>query len=282
VPSVSSPAQAAKQAFAARLRGIREDAGFTGRDLASAAGWHASKVSKIEHCVRPPSADDVRAWVAHCGAEDQLDDLLAVLRAVDGMYVEFRGRERAGFRQIQAEGLQLYERTRRFRIYEPGVIPGLFQTAEYAEARLRRIAEVRGVPDDIADAVQVRMARQRVLNSTERRFAVVLEEWALSARIGSPDLMAAQLAHLMTVCFRHNVSLGVVPMDADRTMWSSPGFWMFDDAQVNVETPTAELTITQPREVQVYARVFAELSSMAVVGAPARSLIVAAIDRLGV
>jgi transcriptional regulator with XRE-family HTH domain len=282
VPFASSPAQAAREAFGSRLRGLREDAGLTGRALAAAAGWHASKISKIEHATRAPSADDVRVWVAHCEAEEQLPDLLAVLRAVEGMYVEFRARERDGFRHIQHEGQQLYERTRHFRIYEPGVIPGLFQTADYAEARLRRIAEVRGVPDDIAEAVRVRMARQQVLNSKDRRFAVVLEEWALSARIGTPDMMAAQLAHLMTVCFRHNVSLGVVPLDADRTMWQSPGFWMFDDEQVSVETPTAELMITQPREVQMYARVFTELSAMAVVGSPARALIVAAIDRLGV
>ncbi len=218
---------------------------MTGRALAAAAGWHASKISKLEHATRPASADDVRVWVARCGAEDQLPDLLAALRDVEGMYVEFRARERDGFRHIHQESLPLYERTRHFRIYEPGVIPGLFQTTEYADARLRRIAEVRGVPDDIAEAVRVRMARQQVLNSAERRFAVVLEEWALSARIGPPDMMAAQLAHLMTVCFRPNVSLGVVPLAADRTMWSSPGFWMFDDAQVIVETPTAELTITQ-------------------------------------
>ncbi len=197
------------------------------------------------------------------------------------MYVEFRGRVRDGLRQIQAEGFKIYERTRHFRIYEPGVIPGLFQTPEYAEVRLRRIAEVHGVPDDIAEAVRVRMARQRILNS-ERRFAVVLEEWALHARIGSREMMAAQLAHLVTVCIRHNVSLGIVPMDADRTMWSSPGFWMFDDTQVSVETPTAELAITQPREIKIYAQVYGELSNMAVVGPPARALIMAAIDRLGV
>ena len=282
MPFAFSPAQAAREAFGTRLRGIREEAGLTGRALAAAAGWHASKISKIEHATRAPSTDDVRVWTVHCGAEDQLSDLLAALRAVEGMYVEYRARERDGFRHIQHEGQRLYERTRHVRIYEPGVIPGLFQTADYADARLRRIAEVRGVPDDIAEAVRVRIARQQVLNANERRFAVVLEEWALSARIGTPDMMAAQLAHLMTVCFRHNVSLGVVPLEADRTMWQSPGFWMFDDEQVTVETPTAELTITQPREVQMYARVFAELSSMAVVGAPARALIVAAIDRLGV
>ena len=281
MPSPATPARAAREAFAARLREIREDAGLTGRALAALAEWHASKVSKIEHSTRPPTAEDVKAWAIHCGAEDQLPDLLTALRAVEGMYVEFRNRERVGLRQIQADGIQLYERTRHFRIYEPGVIPGLFQTPEYAEARLRRIAEVRRVPDDIAEAVRVRMDRQRFIN-TERRFAVILEEWALHARIGAPEMMAAQLAHLISVCVRPNVSLGIVPLAGDRSMWSSPGFWMFDDARVVIETPTAELTITQPREIQIYARVFTELSNMAVVGPPARALIMAAIDRLGV
>jgi hypothetical protein len=41
------------------------------------------------------------------------------------------------------------------------------------------------------------------------------------------------------------------------------------------------LTVTQPREIGVYARTFTELNSMAVVGAAARSLIIAAIDALG-
>ncbi|WP_239124579.1 Scr1 family TA system antitoxin-like transcriptional regulator, partial [Rhizocola hellebori] len=99
---------------------------------------------------------------------------------------------------------------------------------------------------------------------------------------GPPETMAGQLAHLITASVRPNVSLGIVPMHVDRTMWSSPGFWIFDNAQVAVETPTAELAITQPREIQIYARVFGELSAMAVVGAGARALIMAAIDRLDV
>ena len=61
-------------------------------------------------------------------------------------------------------------------------------------------------------------------------------------------------------------------------MWASPGFWIFDDERVLVETPTAELTITQPREIAVYARTFAELAAMAVYGSAARSLITAAIE----
>jgi len=174
----------------------------------------------------------------------------------------------------------LWERTRQFRIYEAGVIPGLFQTPAYARARMRRIIEFNGIPDDLDAAVQARMDRQRVVYTGDHTFAVVLEENALHARIGDTEMMAAQLAHLITVAALPKVSLGIIPRSADRTMWASPGFWIYDDERVIVETPSAQLTITQPREVAIYGRWFAELSSMAVVGPPARRLITDAINAL--
>ena len=47
-----------------------------------------------------------------------------------------------------------------------------------------------------------------------------------------------------------------------------------------VELVSGHLTITQPREIAMYAQVFAELAELAVYGAAARSLIMAAIDAL--
>jgi Domain of unknown function (DUF5753) len=69
------------------------------------------------------------------------------------------------------------------------------------------------------------------------------------------------------------VSLGIVPVTAARTMWSSPGFWIFDESRVLIETPTAELAITQLREIAIYLRTFNELAAMAVYGSRARELI---------
>jgi len=63
-------------------------------------------------------------------------------------------------------------------------------------------------------------------------------------------------------------------------MWYNPEFWVFDEERVLVETPTAELTITQPREIAIYARTFAELASMAAYGPAARKLIAAAVEAL--
>ncbi|WP_211263963.1 hypothetical protein [Streptosporangium amethystogenes] len=48
-----------------------------------------------------------------------------------------------------------------------------------------------------------------------------------------------------------------------------------------MELVSVWLTVTQPREIEMYARVFAELAELAVYGGQARSLITAAIDALG-
>jgi transcriptional regulator with XRE-family HTH domain len=282
VPSPSSSVDRAKRALGARLRELRTDARLTGRDLARIAGWHSSKVSKLEYGKQTPSEDDIRAWCLHCGVTDQTDDLIASLRSIDEMYVEWRRMERTGLRRLQKAAVPLYERTERFRIYEPALVPGLFQTPEYATALMRAVIAFRGIPDDTEQAVAARIERQKVLRSGTRRFAVLLEEAALHNRIGGVDVMAGQLGQLLTVASLPNVSLGIIPADTDRVMWPTVGFWIFDQARVLVETTSAELAVTQPREIAIYAKAFTELSELAVTGAAARALITRAIEALDV
>lgn len=273
MPVLSATAQQALEALAGQLREVRKDAELTARQVARAAGWHESKCSRIENARTIPSPADIRAWCTICGVPDQAADLTATLRAIDSMYVEWRRQVPAGMRRLQEASLPLWERTRQFRIYEPGVIPGLFQTAEYSRARMGRIVEFNGIPDDLDSAVAARMERQHVLRQGDHQFAVVLEEWALRSRIGSPEMMTGQLAHLSRELSLPTVSLGIIPASAARTMWSSPGFWIFDESRVLIETPAAELAITQPRDIAVYLRTFNELAAMALYGSRARELI---------
>ncbi|MFI9271606.1 DUF5753 domain-containing protein [Kitasatospora sp. NPDC052896] len=212
---------------------------------------------------------------------DQADDLIASARGIEGMYVEWRRQTRAGLRQVQEAAVPLYERTRHFRIYEPGVIPGLLQTRAYAEALMGAIISFQHIPDDTAAAVNARIARQRVLHRGDHTFAVVLEESALLARVADDEVMAAQLGHLLRVAALPSVSLGVVPSVARRLMWPVEGFWIFDADRVLVELVTAEVTVTQPSEVELYSRTFTALTKSAVHGKSARELITAAIDALG-
>ncbi|GAA0905239.1 helix-turn-helix domain-containing protein [Virgisporangium aurantiacum] len=280
--SPSSSAQAARQALGGRLREIRLDAGLTARALGQLMGRHPAKISRIEHGTTSPSAEDIQAWCVHCNARNQASDLIASLRAVEGMWIEWRRMERTGLRQAQESRRPLYERTRSFRVYSPALVPGIIQTPAYTTAILTAIGRRRSLPDDISEAVAVRMDRQRYLHEGDHRFAVLIEESALRSGIGGIEVMAAQLAHLIVTAALPTVSLGIVPARPDRdAAWTVEGFWIFDDVQVAVELVSGHLTITQPREIEMYAQVYAELAEIAVYGPAARSIITAAIDALG-
>lgn len=258
------------------------DAGLTARALAALAGWHESKCSRIENGRSAPSDADIRAWTLHCGAEEQTNDLIATARGIEGMYVEWRRMERSGLRQVQESVVPLWERTRRFRIYSSWLIPGPVQTGSYIRALLSAISDRRGPMEDVEAAVRVRLEKQHVIHEGDHRFAILLEESALRHRIGCVETMAGQLGHLLSVASLPAISLGIIPLNADRsTLRPVEGFFMFDDEQVNVELVSAHLTITQPREIAVYAETFSTLAEMAVCGADARKLIAAAVSALG-
>lgn len=282
MPSPTSPSSSARRALeelGRRLRDLRKDARLTGRDLARLADWHESKVSKIEHGKQTPTDSDLDAWARYCGRPDEADDLIAALRAVEGMYVEWRRIERAGLRRAQETADPLFERTRQFRAYSSWLIPGLFQTAPYTRAILHATAQRRELGEDVDAAVAVRMERQQVLYRGRRRFAVLIEEATLRTVIGGPSVMAGQLGHLLTVGSLPSVSLGIVPSSIDRSaMRPVEDFWIFGEEHVNVELVSAWLTITQPADLELYARVFARLADLAVYGAAARALIAAALE----
>jgi transcriptional regulator with XRE-family HTH domain len=282
MPSPSSSVQEARKALGQRLREIRLDAGLTARALAVLAGWHESKCSRYESGARSPSEADLRAWALHCGVPHLGDDLVTTARGIDGMYVEWRRMERSGLRRAQESVVPLWERTRRFRIYSSWLIPGPVQTAPYIEALLKSIRDRRQLVDDVEEAVRVRVAKQHVVHEGGHSFAIVLEEAALRYRIGGPDVMAGQLGHLLTAASLPSVSLGIIPLAADRSrIWPVEGFFLYDAEVANVELVSAHLTVTQSHEIDLYARTFAALQELAVYGSKARELITSAIDALG-
>lgn len=189
--------------------------------------------------------------------------------------------ERAGLRRAQEAVLPLFERTRWFRSYSSWLVPGLIQTYGYTEDVLRAVQRRRVEIDDVADAVAVRMERQRVLYEGQRRFAFLLEESVLRNGLGSPDTQQEQLEHLLMVGLLPNVSLGVVPTRLGRSRMPVEGFWIYDTTQVNVELVSGYLTLTQPSEVAAYPGTFTVLADLAVYGAKARALITAAMDSFG-
>ncbi|MFE3382929.1 helix-turn-helix domain-containing protein [Streptomyces anulatus] len=279
-PHSSSSVQQAREALAGRLREIRRDAGISGRELAVRLRWSDSKVSRIGNAKTPPSDADIRAWCRACGADDRAPDLIAENRQSMDAHVQWKRVQRGGLRHVQESTEGLYRRTHLFRVYVSDVIPGFLQTPGYATALLSSIADFRGTPDDVTEAVKVRIRRNAVLNDAAHRFSFVLEESVLRYRLCTVETMAAQLGHLLGVMDLQNVAVGIVPFSAQRTVWPMPTFTIFDDTRVHADTLDAASTLTQPSQIELHTRAFDRLSQGAARGVAARSLVASALASL--
>ncbi|WP_327582451.1 helix-turn-helix domain-containing protein [Nonomuraea sp. NBC_00507] len=272
--------QEAREGLGRQLREARQSAGFTGTALAELLAWPQSKVSKIETGRQTPTRDDILAWTRATGCEGDAERLLARLEVLETMYAEWRRRLGAGTSARQQESITLEAGATHIRAFETTVVPGLLQTPDYARHRIAQSVERHGLPDDVDEGVRGRMQRQEVLYRPGKRLHFVLTEAVLRYRLCPIDVMAGQLDRLVALCAMSTIHVGIIGFDAELTESPKHGFWIFDEKRVLVETIGAELTLTQPQEIELYGRVFDKLAASASYGAAARHLITRALDEL--
>jgi transcriptional regulator with XRE-family HTH domain len=275
------PIPRGRQEFGARLRTLREDARLTGTELAARLGWQSSKVSKIEHGKQTASVDDVTAWAREVGGSAELlTDLLADLRAVRVEYRTWARLVKRGTAVRQRAVAPLDAATSLLRAFEPAVVPGLLQTAEYARYVLQSVVELRGFPDDVAESVRARMERQAILYDQEKQFRFLVTEAALRYLVCPPVVLRGQLDRLLAVASLPNIELAVIPTAVQLPFPAMHGFWIYDDKLVLVDTVSAELVLKDRDDIELYVRLFERLWEIAVRGDEARRVTVEALEGL--
>lgn len=266
----------ARQALGARLKEIRKDAGLNGRQLSAAAEWHWSKISRIENGQRTPSPADIESWCRICDAGLAVPDLLAALRNVEAQWGEWKRMTAAGHAHRQRRGVDLDARARRVRSYGGVILPGLLQTEPYARAALSTCIEFLGTRDDLDNAVEARLQRQKALTEGSTSFTVLVHESVLHMTVGGPRIMHDQLWHLLEVGVGNpRLIFGIVPLNY-RFVYTTTGFIIYDERMALVETISAELTVTAPTELGLYEQAWAGLHEQAVYGDAAKATIRAA------
>ena len=102
----------------------------------------------------------------------------------------------------------------RIRTYQVQFVPGLLQTEEYARAVV--LLEHSGDPSDETERrVKLRMTRQKLLFEPDAPgLWAIVDDAALRRPIGGPEVMRAQLRHLIEVAALPNVTLQVIPFGA--------------------------------------------------------------------
>jgi hypothetical protein len=217
----------------------------------------------------------VTAWVETAGGSAEvLADLLADLRAVRLEYRTWSRLLRRGTAARQRAVVPLDASTSLLRAFEPAVVPGLLQTAAYAQAVLTGVVELRGIPADVPEGVQARLERQTRLYDPSKRFRFLVTEAALRYLVCPPAVLRGQLDRLLAVASLETVELAVLGSGTQLPYPAVHGFWLYDDKLALVNTVSAELALRDRDDIELYARLFERLWEVATHGEEARRLIV--------
>jgi transcriptional regulator with XRE-family HTH domain len=236
-----------------KLRDLRRRAGLSGDALAARASLSQSKVSRVERGQSLPNLDEVRSWASATNAtRAELSELAALLDQVATTATSWRILLQLGLAHKQVEIAELEQRTVRIQTFQPTMIPGLLQTADYA----RRVMEMAYEPGDVARAVAVRLERQMVLYDRSKRFDFLLTDGALRW------VDQAQRDRLQSIATLPNVAIFVTtapfPFLHPFVIWHLP-----DERLVTVETYSAELQVRDEADLARYQQVWQRLSQTA-------------------
>ncbi len=149
--------------------------------------------------------------------------------------------------------------------FEPQLIPGLLQTADYARA-VMRVEHPDASDEEINRRVEMRLRRQRTDNGP--RLWVVLDEAAIRRPVGGKEVMSAQLKRVVAAAGKPGNTIQVLPFEAGEhaSMGSAFSILNFADPMdpgiVYVETRAGGLYL-EGMQVREHKTVFQHLVASA-------------------
>lgn len=190
-------------AYGARVRRLREDRGWTQEDLAQRTRYSSKHISAVETGNRPST-------LKFSGVLDEAFGLTGTDQSFDRECQQLRhGVLMEGFPEYVHQERKAVE----IRLFEIGIIPGLLQTPEYAQAvAAGSVARGATTAKPAAERVKVLAERQQILEREQPPMLfVVMDESCLRHLVGGPGVMAAQLDRLVELAARPYVVLQVAP-----------------------------------------------------------------------
>lgn len=239
------PSAQARQRLGRRLRELRVTAGLSGDQLAELIGTSQSRVSRTELAKFRASLDMVRRWLEATGADERAREEL--LRLAEQSLVEmesYRSIFRGSIATGQRIALEQEQASARIRHFQPFMIPGLLQTATYAEALLRagRTAEETG----LEAAVATRLERgRRIREPGAAEYHVVLMEQGLRwvpVGITRADQEEAW-RQVLTTAKAPNITVQVIPLGTPTVRAPLCGFVLTEFRADLGEPPIAQVEL---------------------------------------
>ena len=189
----------------------------------------------------------------------------------------------AGYKRFRMDELEAV----RERTLDSALVPGLLQTASYAEA-LARAARRRIVGESWdSRAAAERSDRQAALTRANPvEYHALIDEAALHRLVGGPEVMADQVDHLVEMAGRPNVTIQVLPYSVGAYGAQVGAMFLLDFDQSDeprtayVEALTGMVPV-EDEEAEVLSAVWDDAARLALTAEDSVSLIGAVRQRLG-
>ena len=246
----------------------REATGLTREEVARQLEWSPSTLFRIETGRSRPQPGNVRMLLELYGVTGpERDGLIQLTRDArqPGWWHSFR--------DVLPNPYEVYigleAGAASIRNFEPVVVPGLLQTADYAREIFRN-GPMEMDQDEVSRRVEVRLARQQILTREDRpRLWAVIDETVIHRVVGGPEVMRGQLRHLVESAERGKTTIQVVPYRAGAHAGTIGSFVILDFHEptdpdvVYVETLAGDIYLEERSDVNRYTLAFDRLLAAA-------------------
>jgi len=274
-----------RRRLAAELRGIRESMGKSGNAVAAALKWSPSKISRYERArtgLQPREVERLLDYYEITGSRRALLLALAKDATQKGWWEQEQYAD--SLSPDYREFIGLEHEASSIAVWHVDVVTGLLQTEAYARHIISSYNRVERIsPGMVERLVRVRMRRQQVLNPERGvQLTVVLDESVLKRRVGDDVVMYEQLQRLAHEADRPNVTLQILPLDAQHTIFGE-SFVIFrfgsdDDAMlqdvVSAEHLRNDISLEGEKDTYLHRVAFEMLADASLDPASSKALIV--------
>nr|WP_203729183.1 helix-turn-helix transcriptional regulator [Streptomyces sp. SID12501] len=272
--------------MARTLRELRTAAGLTHADAAKVLGSAESKVGRIENSQSGIRLPDLRALMDAYNVTDPteraaIEKLSREARQKGwwSRYVNVVDPAYAAYAAVEWDASELYN-------VETNLVPGLLQVPEYTEA-LIRLQVPEATPDHVEAQVSVRRERKTILTrDSPLQLWVVIAENVLYHRVGSREVMKAQLEALAADSRKQNIELQILPREdpMNACLFGPYVIMSFPTSAetdvVYTESPTSTLYYEEAADVETYTTLFRRLNMAAANVSKSRALIQNALQEM--
>jgi transcriptional regulator with XRE-family HTH domain len=252
------------------VRTFREQVGLSGTEAAERLYTSESTITRVERGIVAVNVHMLKSMLDlyEIGA-DRWDPLIDMCLdagekgwwhefgpGIDGMYIG-----------LETEVEELFA-------FGLSVIHGLLQTTGYARALIKKGFEKRkgrGTNALVDRQVALRMARQERLNGEDPlKLTVILDEMALVRPIGGRQVMKEQLLHLVRLATLPNITILVLPFDAESHLGLEGAFSILrfprDTGEPDLvyhQYPFNELFLEKADQLSMFRELFGDLRAVA-------------------